>query len=117
MKTRILLLVAGLLLLSTTAFAGSPDALPQAKEYSEAEALVYLQRAYFALEQAMVYAGKSQEAKPLKSCDYNKLITDIRLIKEDLGLYLYPREQKVRGGGHPFKIDGDYFLDNIINEK
>ncbi len=112
-----LTIIALLLFVGGAAIAGSPDSLPQAKGYEEAKALAYLQRAYFSLEQAMYYAQKSKEMRPLGSCDYKKLLTDIGSIHEDLGLYLYPRSDKIKGDAQPFRIDGDYFLDDIIKNK
>lgn len=106
-----------MLFVSTTLYAGTVGNLPQIRNYSEAKSLSYLQRAYFSLEQALFYTEKSKEANAMPSFDYKKLLTDIELIEKDLGTYLYPRNEKLTGDSIPFKIEGDYFLEDIINSK
>jgi len=91
--------------------------MPQMKDYGTAKSLSYLQRAYFSLEQALFYTEKSRSAKSLTSFDYGKLLNDLELVEKDLHSYLYPRNEKITGDYIPFKIEGDYFLEDIINSK
>lgn len=97
--------------------ATSPNDIAQVRSLDEARALAFLQRAYFSLEQALYYADKSRNAKVLPSFDFERFMADVELIRKDLGVYLYPRNEKLSGEALPFKIDGDYFLNDIINAK
>lgn len=106
-----------LLGLSQNANASPQAEAVQVKGIDEARALAFLQRAYFSLEQALYYADKSRNAKVLPSFDFERFMADVELIRKDLGVYLYPRNEKLSGEALPFKIDGDYFLNDIINAK
>ncbi len=117
MKKYILPFICSALFLATPIYGESLSEMPQTRNYSEARSLSYLQRAYFSLEQALFYTEKSRSANNLPSFDYGKLLTDIELIEKDLEAYLYPRNEKLTGDYIPFKIEGDYFLEDIINSK
>ena len=111
---------AAAMILCMLAIAGPVYAegdLPQVKSYGEALSISYLQRAYFALEQALFYAEKSRTARPLPSFNYARLTADIEHIEKDMKAYLYPQNEKLTGSSVPFKINGDYFLDEILNLK
>jgi hypothetical protein len=107
MKKYILPFVSCALLLATPSYGESVKDMLQTMSNSEAISLSYLQRAYFSLEQALYYTEKSRSAKNLASFDYGKLLTDLELIKKDIGSYLYPRNEKITGDYIPFKIEGD----------
>ncbi|MFO0753533.1 MAG: hypothetical protein U0411_09450 [Thermodesulfovibrionales bacterium] len=97
--------------------AAPQEGIAQVRSLEEARALAFLQRVYFSLEQALFYAEKSRNAKVLPSFDFERFAADIDLIRKDLGVYLYPRSEKLTGEAVPFRIDGDYFLNDIINAK
>lgn len=106
-----------ILLAAGPSYAVSVKDMPQTMSVNEAKAQSYLQRAYFSLEQALFYTDKSRSAGNLKSFDYDKLLSDLERIRKDLETYLYPRNEKITGDSIPFRIDGDYFLEDIINSK
>lgn len=110
--------VAFLFLLSAhNACASSREDTVQVRSLDEARALAFLQRAFFSLEQALFYADKSRSAKVLPSFDFERFMADVDLVRKDLGAYLYPRNERLSGQAVPFRIDGDYFLNDIINAK
>jgi len=117
MRRYIVLFICCTLLLTAPLCAESLSDMPQMRDYAEAKSLSYLQRAYFSLEQALFYTEKSRSAKSLASFDYGKLLNDLELIQKDLHAYLYPRNEKITGDFIPFKIEGDYFLEDIIDSK
>ncbi len=117
MRRYIVLFICCIILLAAPLYGESLGDMPQMKDYGEAKSLSYLQRAYFSLEQALFYTDKSRSAKSLPSFDYGKLLNDLELVEKDLHAYLYPRNEKIRGDFIPFKIEGDYFLEDIINSK
>ena len=117
MRRYIVSFICCILLLAAPLYGESLGDMPQLKDYGEAKSLSYLQRAYFSLEQALFYTEKSRSAKSLASFDYGRLLNDLELVEKDLHAYLYPRNEKITGDFIPFKIEGDYFLEDIINSK
>ncbi len=117
MRRYIITFISFTLLLAAPLYGESLSDMPQMKDYREAKSLSYLQRAYFSLEQALFYTEKSKSTKSLVSFDYGKLLNDLELVEKDLHAYLYPRNEKITGDYIPFKIEGDYFLEDIINSK
>ena len=117
MRRYIVSFICCTILLAAPVYGESLSDMPQMKNYGEAKSLSYLQRAYFSLEQALFYTEKSRSSKSLASFDYGKLLNDLELIEKDLHAYLYPRNEKITGDFIPFKIEGDYFLEDIVNSK
>ena len=82
MTTKIIFIFCCTLFMAVPLYGESAADLPQAKNYSEAKSISYLQRAYFSLEQALFYTEKSRAAKQIATFDYGKLLTDIELYRK-----------------------------------
>jgi len=117
MRNYIVPLIFGALFMAAPLYGESVNDMPQMMSAGEAKSLSYLQRVYFSLEQALYYTEKSRSARKLASFDYDKLLSDLELIRKDMETYLYPRNEKTTGDSIPFKIEGDYFLEDIIDSK